>query len=244
MVAVPAGDYWMGRTRFWLIDEIGWQVRERADDRPVHRVSLKAYFLDSHEVTNDEYAAYASAAGVTPPYHWGGARPPVGKERLPIYNVSWFDAVKFCAAQGKRLPTEAEWEKAARAGVADMDFPWGNDFGEEPGTADAKVVKRSQAGSSTGPVQVGSFAPNAYGLYDMSGNLWEWTSDWYDLFYYSTSGVDNPQGPAEGLYKVIRGGSWADTDSRLGAVYFRNFVSPATAQPTVGFRCARSIDAR
>ncbi len=123
---IPAGEFWMGRTRLWLMDEIGWQIRERYDDRPVHRVRLPAFTIDSHEVTNVEYAAFASSpsSGVEPPYHWGGTRPAPGKERLPVYNVTWFDAAKYCAAQGGRLPTEAEWERAARGDVADRDYPW------------------------------------------------------------------------------------------------------------------------
>ena len=125
---VPAGEFWMGRTRLWLMDEIGWQLRDRADDRPVHRVALKAFAIDAHEVTNAEYASMAAAAKVPVPYHWGGPRPQPGKEQHPVYNVSWFDASKFCAAQGKRLPTEAEWEKAARGGVADTDYPWGDEY--------------------------------------------------------------------------------------------------------------------
>jgi formylglycine-generating enzyme required for sulfatase activity len=251
-VAVPAGEFWMGRTRLWLMDEIGWQIRERADDRPVHRVRLAAFSLDAHEVTNAEYAAFVAtpASGATAPYHWGGNVPPKGKERLPVYNVTWHDAVKYCTAKGGRLPTEAEWEYAARGGVADLDYPGGNDYVDEaPAAAPAPATppapagtvrpgRHAHSGSSTGPMPVGSFAPNGYGLYDVSGNVWEWTADWYDLLYYAESPVDNPRGPATGRYKVIRGGSWADGETRLGTVYYRNFTAPDTAQPTIGFRCA------
>jgi sulfatase modifying factor 1 len=241
MAVVPTGEFWMGRTRLWLMDEIGWQLRDRADDRPVHRVRLDAFAIDEHEMTNAEYASIAAAAKVAVPYHWGGPRPPAGKEQHPVYNVNWFDASKVCAAQGKRLPTEAEWEKAARGGVADTDYPWGDEYLGEPAAPKEKPLRRAHANSSTGPVAVASFAPNGLGVYDMSGNLWEWVSDWYDLYYYSTSGVDNPQGPSQGLYKVIRGGSWADGETRYGTVYYRNFTAPTTAQPTIGFRCVKTL---
>jgi formylglycine-generating enzyme required for sulfatase activity len=240
MASVPGGEFWMGRTRLWLIDEIGWQVRDRADDRPVHRVDVPAFFIDTHEVSNAGYAALVATKGAEPPWHWGGRVPPAGKERLAVYNVSWNDAVKYCEAQGKRLPTEAEWEKAARGGAEDLDYPWGNDYAGGPAAEGGRPVRRAHSGSATGPLSVGSFAPNAYGLYDMSGNVWEWVADWYDLYYYSVSPTDNPQGPARALYKVIRGGGWADTETRYGTVYFRNFTLPETRQPTVGFRCARS----
>ena len=237
-VTLPAGEFWMGRTRLWLMDEIGWQIRERMDDRPVHRVRLAAFSLDTHEVTNADYARAVAdpAVKVEAPFHWGGKTPPAGKDHLPIYNVSWHDAVKYCTAQGGRLPTEAEWEYAARGGVADLDYPWGNDYADT--TPGGQPTRRAHSGSSTGPVAVGSYPANAFGLFDMSGNVWEWTADWYDLHYYAVSPVDNPTGPAAGRYKVIRGGSWADGETRLGTVYFRNFTAPATAQPTVGFRCA------
>ena len=242
----------MGRTRLWLMDEIGWQIRERADDRPVHRVRLNPFSIDVYEVSNADYARFVAdpTTKATAPFHWGGTTPPTGKERLPVYNVTWKDASGYCAWQGGRLPTEAEWEYAARGGHADLDYPWGNDYVEEasdttadggPGAvaakASARAGRKAHSGSSTGPIAVGSFAANGYGLYDMSGNVWEWTADWYDLMYYSVSPVENPTGPATGHYRVIRGGSWADTETRLGTVYYRNFTGPDTAQPTVGFRC-------
>jgi formylglycine-generating enzyme required for sulfatase activity len=254
MVAVPAGDYWMGRTRLWLMDEIGWQIRDRQDDRPVHRVSLAAFSIDRHEVTSGDYAAYVKATGATPPYHWGAAAPAGVKSPLPVYNVSWHDAVAYCAWRGARLPTEAEWERAARGGVADLDYPWGNEYESEdaqpapapeaapqPGSGPARAprVKHAHSSSASGPRPVGSFEPNGFGLYDMSGNIWEWVSDWYDLYYYGISPIENPRGPEQGRYKVIRGGSWADTDARLGAVYFRNYTSPDERTPTIGFRCAK-----
>jgi formylglycine-generating enzyme required for sulfatase activity len=229
----------MGRTRLWLMDEIGWQVRDRSDDRPVHRVDLPAFFIDAHEVTNAAYAALVAAKGAEPPWHWGGRVAPAGKERLPVYNVSWHDAVKYCEAQGKRLPTEAEWEKAARGGTEDLDYWWGNEYAGPPSGEGGRPVRRAHSASATGPIPVGSLAPNAYGLYDVSGNVWEWVADWYDLHYYSVSPTENPKGPERALYKVIRGGGWSDTESRYGTVYFRNFTLPETRQPTVGFRCAR-----
>ena len=247
-VTIPAGEFWMGRSRLWLMDEIGWQIRERFDDRPVHRVRLQAFDIDAFEVTNAEYAAFAAtpSSGVDLPYHWGGQKPPVGKERLPVYNVTWHDAVKYCAATGGRLPTEAEWERAARGDGADLDYPWGNDYLDDAPAAPtapaspgaARPGRHAHSGASTGPLPVGTYAANTLGLFDVSGNLWEWTADWYDLNYYSESPVDSPTGPVTGLYKVIRGGSWADTETRLGTVYYRNFTAPDTAQPTIGFRCA------
>jgi formylglycine-generating enzyme required for sulfatase activity len=256
MAVVSGGDFWMGRTRLWLMDEIGWQIRERFDDRPVHRVSLDTFSIDVHEVTNGDYAGYVKATGAMAPYHWGGAEPPTAQAALPLYNVSWHEALAYCTWRGARLPTEAEWEKAARGGEADLDYPWGNDYETEaappaaasspapgaeaqPAAARPARVTHAQSGSASGPRPVGSFEPNGFGLHDMSGNVWEWVSDWYDLYYYGVSPIPNPRGPTEGRYKVIRGGSWADTDPRLGAVYFRNFTAPEERTPTIGFRCAR-----
>jgi sulfatase modifying factor 1 len=240
MVLIPEGPFWMGRTKLWLMDEIGWQVRDRNDDRPVHRVDLPAFFIETHEVTNAAYAALVAKQGAEPPWHWGGRVPPVGKETLPVYNVSWHEAAKYCEAQGKRLPTEAEWEKAARGGAEGLDYPWGDDYAGAPAGEGGRPQRRAHSGSANGPLPVASLAPNQYGLYDMSGNVWEWVADWYDLYYYSLSPTENPKGPDQALYKVVRGGGWADTESRYGTNYFRNFILPETKQPTVGFRCARN----
>jgi formylglycine-generating enzyme required for sulfatase activity len=256
MAVIPAGDFWMGRTRLWLMDEIGWQIRDRYDDRPVHRVSLDAFSMDRYEVANRDYAVFVKATGATAPYHWGADEPPAARATLPVYNVSWHEAAAYCAWRGARLPTEAEWEKAARGGAPDLDYPWGNDYESEEGSpatppatgvapkpesapARPARVKHAHSESAGGPRPVGSFEPNGLGLYDMSGNVWEWVSDWYDLYYYGVSPIQNPHGPKQGRYKVIRGGSWADTDPRLGAVYFRNYTSPDERTPTIGFRCAR-----
>jgi formylglycine-generating enzyme required for sulfatase activity len=271
MGRVPGGDFWMGRVRLWLTDEIGWQLRERQDDRPVHLVDLDPFDIDSLEVTNARYAEFVRATGATPPYQWRGSAPAGDLGQLPVYNVTWNEAVAYCGWRGKRLPTEAEWEKAARGGLDRQDYPWGLDYttplpeprtttdssggdgsaaaggaaaataaaGGRPGRAPAGI-RHAWSGSATGPVKVGSYEPNAYGLYDMSGNVWEWTNDWYDLYAYGVHDRRNPRGPDTGGYKVIRGGSWADDEIRLGSVYFRNFANPGLRAPTIGFRCAKS----
>ena len=250
---VPAGDFWMGRVRLWMIDEIGWQVRERADDRPVHLVHLDAFFIDTHEVTNADYAEFVKATGRKPPYHWRGPAPPPDRALLPMYNVSWHDASAFCQWKGKRLPTESEWEKAARGGLDREDFPWGMEYqtpiaptseaaaptGAANRAPQPQMKQHAWSNSALGPTKVGSYEANGYGLFDMSGNVWEWTSDWYDLFAYSVAERRNPLGPATGHYKVIRGGGWGEDDARLGSVYIRNFANPELETPTIGFRCVK-----
>ena len=155
MSRVPEGPFWMGRTKLWLMDEIGWQVRDRSDDRPVHRLTLPAFFIDTHEVTNADYAALVAKKGAEPPWHWGGRVPPAGKEKLPVYNVSWNEAVKYCEAQGKRLPTEAEWEKAARGGTEGLDYSWGDDYAGAPAGEGGRPARRAHSGSANGPLAGG-----------------------------------------------------------------------------------------
>lgn len=246
MALVPEGDFWMGRYRMWLIDEIGWHARDRLDDRPMHHVTLDAFYIDAFEVTNEAYARFVADTGHRKPFHWAKSDVPGNAPRLPVYNVSWDDAAAYCGWAGKRLPTEAEWEKAARGGTDNRDHPWGDDLEPVDESAppaeqdeEPKTLTMAHYGYPEGPVAVGQFPPNDLGLYDVIGNVWEWVADGYELHYYSVSPRENPVGPEGAPYKVFRGGSWGDRDDRLLSVFYRNFTNPATRTNTIGFRCAR-----
>src|SRR5690348_13524366 len=110
MVAIPAGEFWMGRTFNWLLDELNMHLRPRLDDQPVHLVSLDSYWIDAYEVTNEKYLRFADETHRKKPFHWIGGKIPAGREKFPVYNVTWDDATAYCKSVGKRLPTEAEWE--------------------------------------------------------------------------------------------------------------------------------------
>jgi formylglycine-generating enzyme required for sulfatase activity len=246
MVQIPAGEFWMGRTFNWLLDELGMHLRPRLDDQPAHLVYIDSFWMDKYEVTSEKYARFAEATGRRKPFHWVGGKIPAAMEKFPVYNVTWDDAVAYCKFVGKRLPTEAEWERAARGGVEKTMFPWGNELaqqrgrqgGEESDSAESSA-KRARYGYPNGAAPVGSYAPNGFGLYDMIGNVWEWVNDWYDQYYYSITPDKNPPGPESGLYRVIRGGGWSDYDERILALYYRNFTNSDLPSNTVGFRCAK-----
>jgi formylglycine-generating enzyme required for sulfatase activity len=250
MVLIPSGHFWMGRARLYLGEEIGWLARDRTDDRPLHLVNLDAFYMDIHEVTNEAYVHFVVKNGGDAPYHWNGQSVSFVEIRHPVYNVTWREASAYCAWVGKRLPTEAEWERAARGGLEKLDYPWGNDFMRYPSddvlsvdsaeSEDVEPIRMAHTASGFGPTEVASFEPNDFGLYDVSGNVWEWVSDWYDTYYYSVSSQNNPTGPDDGHYKVIRGGGWGDPETRLATVYFRNFTGQDTRSPTIGFRCVKS----
>jgi len=241
MVAVPSGEFWMGRSRMFLLDELGMHLRPRLDDQPAHLVYLDAYSIDKYEVTNSDYERFAVATRHRKPFHWIGGKVPAGLEKLPVYNVSWDDAVAYCTFAGKRLPTEAEWERAARGGVESTMYPWGEELRPRAAgaTRGSAQVKLAHYGLPNGPTTVGSYPANGFGLFDVTGNLWEWVSDWYGRSYFSTSPENNPKGPVNGQYRVIRGGGWSDNDERLLALHYRNFTNPSHRTATVGFRCAR-----
>ncbi len=248
MALVPEGEFWMGRVHMFPVDARGYNMRDRQDATPAHRVRLDEFFIDQNEVTNEEYEKFAEATGRGKPWQWGRAgRIPAGEERIPVYNVSWDEADAYCAWAGKRLPTEAEWEKAARGGLDRKRFPWGD---EGLGLQDDEVADDGYAGQTGqrahsnypyGPATVGSYPSNGYGLNDMTGNVWEWVNDWHYRNYYSISPVDNPQGPPEGKYKTIRGGGWSDSDERNLMIHFRSYADPEVRSTTVGFRCAQSV---
>ncbi len=232
---IPAGEFMRGRTFDWPDGNTAWSPIWFKDDLPARKIRLEAFYLDETEVTNEHYAAFVKATGRRAPYHWKKGAMPEGKPKHPVINVDWADASAFCAWDGsKRLPTEAEWERAARGLAEGRMFPWGD---EDP------TPKRARFGATNGPQPVCGAERNSFGLCDMIGNVWEWTADWYDRGYYVAAPDRDPRGPASGMYRVIRGGSWFDDPKPFLTVSYRSWARPAERSQTIGFRCARSFGA-
>jgi formylglycine-generating enzyme len=222
MVLIPAGDFVMGKNSTNPTD---WQ--------PEHKLFIDSFYMDKFEVTNRQYYDFCMKTSYPLPEFWGEARFKCSLDYPdnPVIGVTYFDAVKYATWAGKRLPTEAEWEYAARGGLTGKNYPWG----DELDTTKVNCSKRYK-----GTVKVGTFSPNGFGLYDMSGNAWEWTSDYYGDDYYTTSTAENPTGPARGRFKVIRGGSW-HSGPMCNQVFYRNGLSPSWVDFGVGFRCVKSL---
>ena len=249
MAQIPAGKFWMGRAYSMFLDSADLLPRDKMDDRPANNIYLDSFYIDKYEITNADYARFVEATGARPPWHWPQGKIPNGEERFPVFNVNWFEATDFCKWAGKRLPTEAEWEKAARGGLDRNHYSWGDteiDRGEErllapqtagrnTSTAAPAVIGRRYA------MAVGSFAPNGYGLYDMTGNVMEWTNDWYDGNYYPFMPKQNPKGPETGRYRSVRGAGFFDQGGHgeEKTVNYRNFSDPDLRSTTIGFRCAK-----
>ena len=205
----------------------------QAAESPVHRVWLDSFAMAETQVTVEEYARFLDATGGGPPPVWGD--PNFSHPRQPVVTVSWFDAVAYCAwlssttGSHYRLPTEAEWERAARGGAEGMIFPWGDD---SPQSRPAYHTRWK-----TGPEPVGQSLPNSYGLFDMCENVHEWCSDWYGADYYAISPDRNPQGPEEGKRKASRGGSWRH-QIKISRCSARSSIPPEFKYADYGFRVA------
>jgi formylglycine-generating enzyme required for sulfatase activity len=240
LVLVPAGSFLMGS-------------KLAPDEQPIHEVTVGSFLMADKEVTYLQYAEFLNQ--VLPDktelakwilinneskfshiffyakkYHVDS-----GWDNNPVTNISWEGAVKFCEYYRLRLPTEAEWEYAA-GGSYHTQYPWGDEWVENQACYEKNV-----SFSTPATVVVGSYPPNDYELYDMAGNVWEWCSDWYDAGYFTQSPHDNPQGPASGTSKVIKGGSWLDEDKAMRCAN-RKGVNPADRLSYIGFRPCASAE--
>ncbi|MBF0287022.1 MAG: SUMF1/EgtB/PvdO family nonheme iron enzyme [SAR324 cluster bacterium] len=251
MVLIPAGKFQMGH-----LSQSASLTKEKSPyflkqfkpmpESPVHSVFLNAYYFDIHEVSNGDFQKFVQAspqwnivnargkAGKADQNylrHWNPEnRPDFAGKAFPVIYVSWFAAEAYCKFLNKRLPTEAEWERAARAGSSHNR------------SKSLKSLQRSAwfyFNSLQSPHPVKSKAPNIWGIYHLQGNVWEWVQDWYSADYYNISPKQNPPGPASGTGKVIRGGGWNDGPNRL-SVTSRDYAKPLYSVNDVGFRCALS----
>jgi formylglycine-generating enzyme required for sulfatase activity len=211
------------------------------DEQPVHQVNLSAYYIDQYEVTNAAYKLCVDAGACQPPLdtssftragYYGNSQ----FDNYPVIYVDWNMSKTYCEWRGARLPTESEWEKAAR-GMDGRTYPWGE-------TIDCTYA--NYAGDPKGAcvgdtTAVGSYASgqSPYGVYDMAGNVWEWVNDWYSETYYSSSPVSDPQGPGSGPFRVLRGGSWYSSNYGVRSAV-RGRFDPTSSGNDVGFRCASS----
>ncbi|MDE0087088.1 MAG: formylglycine-generating enzyme family protein [Candidatus Poribacteria bacterium] len=242
LILIPGGTFTMGNEK------------RAPDERPTHKVYLDAYYISKYEVTNAEYYEFWHSLQANNPQKTQESTqhtpenfthlPHIGDwpERAtefpnhPIVGVSWHDAKAYAEWKGMRLPTEAEWEKAAR-GYSDRTWPWGNAIKPYANTSD------KNDGYENRIAPVGSFpkGKSYFGVMDMAGNVWEWTADWYSDVYYFHSPKKNPTGPTVGSWRVIRGGSWIDTLPRCSTT-FRYYFYPTLKTSSVGFRVAKTAE--
>ncbi len=225
MVLVPAGEFPMGS--------------EQGDDdeQPVHRVFLDSFYLVTFEVTNGRFAKFVAAIQSEPPWGFADTETPVLHAERPVRWVNWLEATGYCLWAGKRLPTESEWEKAAR-GAEGRLYPWGH----EPPTPAHAVFGLKEGTETVSPIGNRDKGTSPYGVHDLAGNLYEWVADWYDDTFYTPLPSLNPRGPIAGTAKVQRGGSYINGPYRLRSS-FRTKGDPTEHDPHVGFRCAHDAPA-
>ena len=230
------------------------------DERPVHRVYVSEFFIGRFAVTHEEYARFVRATGypapavrslpliaagqedhfkeLAAPYVWENIGPPAGHSTHPVVLVRYEDALAYCRwlsdaiKRVARLPTEAEWEKAARCGTEGARYPWGHEILP----AHANFLADPTAKPQRGTRPAGTYPPNGYGLYDMIGNVWEWVSDWYAPDYYGLGEMRDPRGPESGNMRIVRGGSWVNDDPSMLRCAYRHKVPPDTYAHSLGFR--------
>jgi len=221
MVLVPAGTFPMGDDHL------------RPIEAPRHEVYVSAFYIDKYEVTNERYQKFLEATGHDPPPWWYDEK--LNQPNQPVVGASWEDASAYCRWAGKTLPTEAEWEKAAR-GTDGRAYPWGNEPVAEGGKYRANYRPADDGFEYTAPV--GSFPLNKspYGCFDMAGNVWEWCADWYGEDYYKISPRKDPLGPPKGIYRVHRGGSYVNKPENLRCAFRSGFFRTAP-HVVIGFRC-------
>ena len=224
MVLIPGGSFFMGTNS-----------NQPSIAFPLHQVEVRSFYMDMYEVSNREYYDFCMATGHKLPEFWGMDiyKSGTGFPDFPVVGVSQFDASLYAEWAGKRLPTEAEWEYAARGGLENIDFP----FGEK---ADHSRARYNDPEAEKGPVQTGSYDPNGYGLYDMAGNVWEWVTDWFDPEYYAESPEIDPKGPDTGTFRVIRGGGWHSGPGCI-TVHRRYALPQHWVDMAGGFRCVKDL---
>lgn len=235
LIEIPAGKTWIG-----CFEENNGGFACNSDELPVHQVSLDGFWIDKFEVSNGQFSLCVRAGACEPPYYlrsstrgdyYGNAE----FDRYPRVSVSWHEAQEYCQWVGGRLPTEAEWVRAARGGDQRL-YPWGDEKPscELANTLDERTGKLCVG--DTSPVGEHPLGASPFGVMDMAGNVWEWTADWYHKDYYSFSPLDNPQGPEQGGTKVVHGGSFDYGWERLRIAYTSDH-DPREHKIGFGFRC-------